>query len=113
MCGARVQEEGKLQLRREVELLLEVAQLRVFRGEEQAVVVEADLAEGDRVAGLGGLLREGAQRGEQGGWAARVLVELVGGAGVDADGGVAEAGCGETKTKGRKLDARKETGVEM
>lgn len=91
--GARVQEEGQLQLHGQVQLRLEEAELRLLGAQEEAVVVEADLAERDRVARRGRVFGERAQRREEAfGAAVRVRFELVGRAGVDADGGVAETG---------------------
>ena len=63
-----------------------------FGSEIEAVVVEADFAECDGVAGGVGRDSEGAEGVEVGGWSGGVGGELMGGTGVDADGGVAEAG---------------------
>lgn len=68
--GARVQEEGQADFDGHVELRGEVLQLGFLRAERQAVVVQADLAEGDDWgAGLRVCLGEAAEGGEHGGGA--------------------------------------------
>lgn len=70
----------------------EVFQLSFFGGEEEAVVVETYFAEGYAVTGCGGGESKVFEGGEEGVWATRMGVEVLCGAGVDSDCGVADGG---------------------
>ena len=88
-----MQEQWQVELDGEIELGLKELQLRGLVAEEEPVVVESDLAEGDGEAfGVRGT-GECAESGEEGGGAARLGCEGLRVAGVHADGGEAGAGC--------------------
>lgn len=57
--GARVQEQWEVELDRQVELRLEVLELRLLGRQEESVVVEPDLAERDAVPAIAARDREG------------------------------------------------------
>lgn len=76
--GARVQEQRQLQLHGQVQLRFEVPQLLLLGRQEEPVVVEADLAEGDGVARGRGGGREVFERGEERGGPAGEGVKLLG-----------------------------------
>lgn len=89
--GPHMQKERELNFDRDVELGFKVLELRFLDGEEEPVVVEADFAEGDDVAGCFGGEGKVFEGREEGAGAPGIAVEVLCGAGVDADGCVAEA----------------------